>query len=183
MVLFSETLAATIDKGNFERAGQIMERLQVSARQSHKETRLLLYELQAEGPGRNVDLIPNLEERLARVERHAGVRAQIVREGSVENIPREWHEDMFWIAVEALNNALKHAQARHVWVTFRCTSEQVEMEIKDDGVGFDIDKVVSGGLGLGNLRARADMISGKLTIQSEPGEGTKIRFFGNPEGL
>ncbi len=81
MVLFSETLAATLEKGNYDRALQISDRIQESARQSHKETRLLLYELQFEGPNKQVNLIQDLKERLARVERHTGVKAEIIQEG------------------------------------------------------------------------------------------------------
>jgi len=176
MVLFSETLAATIEKGNLERAGQIIERLQESARQSHKETRLLLYELQAEGPGRSVDLIKDLEERLAKVEEHTGVKTKIIQEGSLENIPLEWHENLFWITVEALNNALKHAQARSVQIIIRSSPQKIELEVSDDGRGFDYAKVRIGGLGLENMQTRATIIGGKLKFESKSGQGTTMRF-------
>jgi signal transduction histidine kinase len=176
MVLFSETLVATLEKKKFERANKILERLQESARQSHKETRLLLYQLQAEGPERSVDLIRGLEERLAKVERHTGIRAQVVQKGSLEYCPREWQENLFWITIEALNNALKHAQARTVKVVIRCSPQRVELEVIDDGIGFDPGKVNAGGMGLENMHARAELLGGKLTIESEPTKGTNVRF-------
>jgi PAS domain S-box-containing protein len=176
MVLFSETLAATLEKHNFERAKQIMERLQESARQSLKETRLLLYELQTSGPERSVDLIRDLETRLATVERRAGIRAQISQEGSLEYCPQEWYENLFWITIEALNNALKHAQARKMRIVFRFSPQHLELEVSDDGRGFNIDKPRAGGMGLDSMRARAEILGGELTIKSEPQKGTTLHF-------
>ncbi len=177
VVLFSETLAATLDKENYERARQIMERLKESARQTHKETRLLLYELQADGPERSVNLIRDLEERLTRVERHAGVKAEIIREGSLAHCPVENKEHLFWIATEALNNAMKHAQAKNVRIIIRCSPEKIEMDIMDDGIGFQADKISIGGMGLENMRSRAELISGAFTVESRPGEGTNKRVY------
>ncbi len=176
MVLFSETLAATLEKGNLERARQIIERLQESARQSHKETRLLLYELQAKDLERSVDIIQDLETRLAMVERHAGLNTQLIREGSLENCPPDWHRNLFWITIEALNNALRHAQARSVKIILRCTPGEIKLEIVDDGIGFDSSKVVIGGMGLKNLHERAGLIGGTLTIESKLNRGTRVLF-------
>jgi PAS domain S-box-containing protein len=176
LVLFSETLDAMIQKNNIERARQIVRQVQESARQSHKETRLLLYELQDSGPGRSIDLIRDLEERLAKVERHTGVKAEFVQEGSLEDCPCEWRENLFWIAIEALNNALKHAQARSVKVMIRFSPERIELEVGDDGKGFDPAKIHNGGMGLNNMRSRTDLLGGTLTVEPSREGGTLVRL-------
>jgi PAS domain S-box-containing protein len=176
MVLFTDTLAATLEKNNMERARHIMDRLRESANQSLRETRLMLYELQGSGPERSVDLVRDLKDRLAMVESRVGVRTRLIQEGSLESCPPEWYENLFWIAVEALNNSLKHAQARSVQIVIRCSDHRVELEVIDDGKGFDLHKVETGGLGLKNLRARADIIGGTLVVESEPSKGTTVRF-------
>jgi signal transduction histidine kinase len=135
-----------------------------------------LYELQASGPGRSVDLVRDLEERLAKVERHTGVKGQVVLEGSIENCPPEWHENLFWIAIEALNNALKHAQARKVQVLIRAFPGHIELEVADNGRGFDQNKTRSGGMGMDNLRERAGLLGGELIVESGLNIGTRIRF-------
>lgn len=175
LVLFSETLNAVIEKNRFERVKQIAERLQESARQALKETRLMLYELQPSVAGRSVDLVRDLEARLATVEQRAGVKAQIVQEGLLDYCPQDWHENLFWITIEALNNALKHAQARKVQVTIRCSPQHVELEVIDNGKGFDPGKPRAGGLGLRNMHERAAVIGGKITIISTPKQGTTVR--------
>jgi signal transduction histidine kinase len=176
LVLFSETLISTLERNNIDRARQIAPRLQESARQALKETRLLLYEIQVQALERNVDFLSDLEARLATVERRAGVKAQIIREGSLEHYPPAWSENLFWMAIEALNNALKHAQARNMKIVFRSTQEGLEVEVLDDGIGFDPHRVHAGGMGLQNMRERAALLGGQLDVLSTPGKGTCVRF-------
>jgi PAS domain S-box-containing protein len=176
LVLFSQTLQSALEKNNIDRARRIVEQVQDSARQSHKETRLLLFELQAPGKGRRVDLIHDLESRLAKVENHAGIGSQIVQKGSVKDIPSAWLEDLYWITIEALNNALKHAQARKMKIVIDASPDEVELEVIDDGRGFSVEKVGAGGMGLANLRDRAALLGGELTIESELSKGTRVRF-------
>jgi PAS domain S-box-containing protein len=176
LVLFSETLVSTLEKNNVDRARQIAGRLQESARQALKETRLMLYEMQTTDPERSVNLVQDLEMRLVTVERRAGVKAQILQEGSLEHCPRAWHENLFWITIEALNNALKHAQAHNMQINIRCSSKRLELEIIDDGIGFDADKPRLGGLGLQNMRDRASLLGGQLTIHSARKKGSRVCF-------
>ena len=176
LVLFSETLVTTLERNNLERARQIVDRLQESARQALKEARLLLYQTHVPSSERNMDLVQELETRLATVERRAGVRAQIIREGSQDYIPQTWTENLFWIAIEALNNALKHAQARNMKIYLRVSQQHVELEIMDDGRGFDPTRPHAGGMGLKNMRERANMLRGNLEISSTPGRGSCVRF-------
>ncbi len=176
LVLFSETLTSTLEKNNIDRALQLAERMQESARQALKETRLMLYELQPSNPDRTINLIPDLESRLVTVERYAGVKAQIVQEGSLDDCPREWHENLFWITIEALNNALKHAQARSIKIYIRRTHTRLELEIVDNGKGFDPAKPREGGYGLKNMHERARQLGGEIRIASILDEGTRVVF-------
>jgi signal transduction histidine kinase len=174
LVLFSETLVSTLDKNNVERARQISGRIQESARQALKETRLLLYQTQTPVEGRDVDLIEELNARLANVELRAGIRAQLILEGSLEHCPAAWHENLFWITIEALNNSLKHAQARRVQINIRSFPKYVELEVKDNGRGFDTARPNAGGYGLRTMRERTDLLGGELTLTSNPAKGTSV---------
>jgi signal transduction histidine kinase len=176
LVLFSETLDSMLEKNNLNRARQISERLQASARQALKETRLLLYQNQASIDGKELNLIEELNARLTAIELHAGVKAQVTLEGSLDDCPKEWHENLFWIAIEALNNSLKHAQAQSVQIIIRCSPAFVELEVVDDGRGFDPARPGPGGYGLRNMQERADVLNGKLTVASISAKGTAIRF-------
>jgi signal transduction histidine kinase len=87
---------------------------------------------------------------------------------------------IFYIAEEAVNNARKHAKAKHIWVRLKTShSERVLLEIEDDGVGFNVDILSKdyesrGSLGMVNLQERTEMVNGALQIESAEGRGTKI---------
>ncbi len=174
-VLFSETLTAVLKKDNPKRATQIAARLQESARQAIKEVRLMLYELQ-EGSQTGADLLENLDYRLNSVERRAGVHTEVIVAGALEHCPSTLHQDMFWIIIEALNNALKHAQARQIKIRIQCMPQQIQLEVADDGVGFEFESLRAGGLGLSNMHERAELLGGQLTIDSTPSQGTRIHL-------
>jgi PAS domain S-box-containing protein len=136
LVLFSETLVAALEKNNIDRARQVSERLQESARQALKEMRLLLYQTRPSVMEKGMSFIEELKARLANVELRAGGKANVILEGSLEHCPEAWQENLFWIAIEALNNSLKHAQARKVEIIIRCFPEYMELEVKDNGRGL-----------------------------------------------
>jgi signal transduction histidine kinase len=83
---------------------------------------------------------------------------------------------LYRIAQEALNNALKHSRATEVLLRLSTGQEQVEMEVADNGIGFDLGKVTAkgGGMGLTNMRERAEKLGGSLTIHTAPDNGTAI---------
>lgn len=172
--LFSETLTSSLEKNNKERTLQLAERLQESARQALKEARLMLYQLQPSELEAEVDLVREIEARLSSVEERAGVRASVIAEGDVDQCPAAWRENLFRITIEALNNSLKHAQARNVWVHIRYASPGVELEIKDDGIGFDPARARTGGMGLRTMRERAQLLGGTLEFHSAPDAGTNM---------
>ncbi|MEP7134167.1 MAG: histidine kinase N-terminal 7TM domain-containing protein [Chloroflexota bacterium] len=177
LMLFSETLIALLQKDQTEKAIHVAERIQESGRQALKEIRLLVYETQSLLVDEQADLLNSLEERLNMVERRVGIKAEIVCEaGSMEYCPPEWNENLYWMIVEALNNSLKHAQARSVKVSIHCTEKQLEVEVKDDGAGFDTSRVRSGGFGMRTMRERAEILGGELSVQSSPGYGTSVNF-------
>ena len=88
----------------------------------------------------------------------------------------EWKENLYWITIEALNNALKHSQARKIQINIRYTNRQLSLEIKDDGIGFNLNRMQNGGLGMRTMRERAELLGGQINIKSSPGEGTLVSF-------
>ena len=84
----------------------------------------------------------------------------------------------FRIIQEVINNTIKHAQASNLTVCASFDQNGLELIIRDDGVGIEIDNGENGfsklGLGIKNMYSRAKMIDGNFTIKSEPGNGTSI---------
>jgi signal transduction histidine kinase len=74
---------------------------------------------------------------------------------------------------EAINNAIKYAEAQNIFVDVQKTDNQIKIVIKDDGKGFDQNKVEVGN-GLQNMKKRIEEIEGSFKIQSEINSGTII---------
>jgi signal transduction histidine kinase len=98
--------------------------------------------------------------------------------GCVPRLPDERQEAVFRIAQEALHNALRHASATRVEVDLVHRNGFVELEVRDDGHGFDPVAVAetSRKLGLSSMRERARTVGGRLTMTSKPGKGTSVRL-------
>lgn len=90
---------------------------------------------------------------------------------------------VFYLCEEAVNNARKHAQAKAIRVFLKFAPGDAEvalLEVADNGKGFDVSAVASnygqrGSLGMVNLQERSDLVNGVLSIDSEPGKGTRVR--------
>jgi signal transduction histidine kinase len=95
-----------------------------------------------------------------------------------ERLPSHVETTVYRVAQEALNNVVKHADARNVSVTLERRHDQLVVVIEDDGVGFStaVPAQTSGPkrLGLSGMRERVALVDGNLTVESEPGKGTAV---------
>jgi signal transduction histidine kinase len=94
-------------------------------------------------------------------------------------LPARLEEICFSIIQEAISNVKRHAHEENVWLTAIRRSDKFRMVIRDDGEGFDLAEAERsydkrGRLGLLNMRERAEMLGGQLSIESAPGQGTTI---------
>lgn len=88
-------------------------------------------------------------------------------------------ESICMMANEAISNALRHADAHNIYAKMYHDNENLTISISDDGRGFDMMHVIGnghGGLGLKNLRQRASLYRGSVSIDSDPGSGTTIQI-------
>jgi two-component system sensor histidine kinase NreB len=85
--------------------------------------------------------------------------------------------ELYRIAQEALNNTIKHSNSKSVILSLKKDGEIITLEITDDGCGFDYtNRGYNGGLGIRSMSERAKVIGGKLSIDSQPGCGTRVRI-------
>ncbi len=85
----------------------------------------------------------------------------------------------FRIVQEAVSNSVRHARAGRIWVKVAVTEGILKVEIRDDGVGFDVGEVsalarTGEAVGLMGMRERAELLGGTLQVESEPGKGTRV---------
>jgi PAS domain S-box-containing protein len=118
------------------------------------------------------DLLRQLAEATAgrtRLEVNARV------DGPLRRLPPEVHVALYRIAQEALNNVVKHADARHASLELSFTTDGACLRVKDDGRGFSTETAAPAGhFGLGIMRERAESVGARLGLASQPGEGTLL---------
>ncbi|QDZ29858.1 PAS domain-containing protein [Noviherbaspirillum sp. UKPF54] len=78
------------------------------------------------------------------------------------------------IAREAMSNSARHAHATCGTVSLRAQDESIRFELRDDGVGFDVQRIAHRGEGLKNIAARARQIGAQIEVLSQPGHGTRV---------
>jgi signal transduction histidine kinase len=174
VTLYAEATRLALSARREDVATENLHELHRLAHEAMIDMRMLIFELhppvlEEEG------LIVALQARLAAVESRAGLHAELSVQGEQE-LPLAMQEELFWIAVEAFNNVVKHAQAQQVEVRLRLDRPTVCLEITDDGIGFDPETAgQSGGMGLRNMAERVERLGGELEIKSAPGSGTAVR--------
>jgi signal transduction histidine kinase/CheY-like chemotaxis protein len=115
-----------------------------------------------------------LEDLTSQVQRLHGTECSFFPSGPVSSCETAFALHLYRIAQEAINNAVKHSNAKQISVTLDFTKENKVLVIEDDGVGFDpaIEHGLSTGLHL--MPYRAAMIGGTLTVTSQPNAGTRV---------
>jgi len=129
------------------------------------------------------DLLPNTLERKGLVEAIREFINQINVKASLNiqlyvvkeiQVPKEKEIHIFRMIQEIVHNTIKHAQARNLQIGFSEEEGYLLFLAKDDGKGFDKEKVLAGALGLGlrSLESRCEILNGVLSLESKPGAGT-----------
>ncbi|HEX8857503.1 MAG TPA: sensor histidine kinase [Actinomycetes bacterium] len=119
-----------------------------------------------------------LADHLDTFERRTGIMCFLDSDRETRLEP-EIETVLYRVAQEALINVAKHSRAYHVWVYLRTDDDRADMQIRDDGIGFDPTAVNGltgrGHFGLAGMRERVEMAGGRYRLLSSPGGGTAIR--------
>ena len=171
--LHAEAASLALAAGNESVVATSLQKLQAMTHEAMMDLRMLIFELRPpilEEEG----LAAALRSRLVTVEARAGLQSELHVQGE-ECLPLGVAEELFWIAVEAFNNVLKHANARQVTVDLSFGAGQMRLSIADDGQGFDPEALRSqSGMGLRSIAERVERIGGRLDLSTIPGQGTTV---------
>ena len=157
-----------------------LDKMSSLAKRTTYDVRTLLFELRPlvlETQGLKV----TLEQYLERFKGNSAGTAIVLEADGAGDVHLETKTEgtLFNIIQEAANNALKHARAKHVWVRLHVEARNLVTVVQDDGMGFDMQAVLRsyerrGSFGLLNIDERARLVGGSATIESTPGQGTKV---------
>ena len=160
------------------RARAELERLEDLAHHTVREIRSMLFALrpvvlETEG------LLAALNMYAKNLQENESIPVTIDAEDYQDCLDLEAQGVVFAILDEAMNNARKHAQASQIWVRLAVEEDLFVAKVRDNGQGFDIENVENsygsrGSLGMVNLKERAELVGGTLSIDSVPGRGTSV---------
>ncbi len=127
----------------------------------------------------NLGLIPALQALIDDVRTSTALEIHFFSSGFSRRFDHEKELALYRIAQESINNVVKHATARKVYVNLVETGGMASLSIEDDGVGFAFDEEATalwrgGPLGVHIMRARAVQFGGELTIDTRPGHGVHV---------
>jgi signal transduction histidine kinase len=143
------------------------------------EMRALIFELRPESlatEGLTAALMKQVAVLRARY--HLTVEADLAEDG---DLSLEQREALYRIAQEALHNIVKHAHASTVLLRLAYHHQEIILDIRDNGRGFDPRASFPGHLGLSSMQERAERLGGILIMESTPGQGTHIRVRVSPQ--
>jgi NarL family two-component system sensor histidine kinase YdfH len=175
LILQLEAADSHISNQNHYKAQTIIQQAMTRARSTLADARRAISDLRDEGSP--TDLNEAIQAEADRFQHTTGIPCTLglclppaLSPQTAENALRA--------VSEGLMNIAKYAEASEVIITMSCDNENLLIEIRDDGIGFDPSEVVgrSGHYGLLGLRERARLLGGLLTIESQPSEGATIRL-------
>ena len=176
LTIFAEVNQRYAQVKSFDEVKLYSQRIGEMAEKSLKEMRLLLHNLR---PSilKEAGLVDALQQRLDSVEKRAGITPKLLVDDDLF-LPPAIEKTLYYMAEEALNNALKHAEATAVTVEIVRDATQVILITRDNGKGFEPSRLHDkGGMGLTNMKERAALCGGKLHLESnESGTTVTVRL-------
>ncbi|NTU84168.1 MAG: GAF domain-containing sensor histidine kinase, partial [Chloroflexales bacterium] len=177
--LFSMTLTSQAARAQLERNPQRvaaqLERLQETSTTALAEMRALIFQLRPPAL-RDQGLVAALQQHAQLTSRREGITIGLSVVGD-ERLARGSEQALYRIVQEALNNVIKHANAKTVQVTLEFANDHISVRVTDDGQGFDPNSTPTGDgrhLGVLSMRERAAEIGGTMEIRSSVGSGTEV---------
>lgn len=142
-----------------------------------KEIRTISHELNSNLFSDNVNFVSIVENLFTAIKNHSDINFHLKVDEQIdwETVNNNIKINIYRIIQEALQNIDKYANAQNVFIKMVKTEGNISIEIKDDGVGFDLNNKKTG-IGLKNMHARMEEIKGKFSIESKPHNGTKINL-------
>lgn len=114
-----------------------------------------------------------IEQELSKVHKAGGIKTHFVNEGYDESLNTQTLLMISRIFQECINNIIRHAEAKNIFVKLAATKDAWTLSIEDDGIGFEADSKAKGS-GLVNIYDRSKLIGGEVQVSSVLGSGTHV---------
>ncbi|MBK6645802.1 MAG: sensor histidine kinase [Anaerolineales bacterium] len=171
LVLQLEAVKAHLASNRSERAAEIVEQSITRARSTLAESRAAIDNLRAEP----VNVADVVREKVETFKQSTGVACELELSVTENQLDPETLDHAMHILSESLTNISRHAQASNVKVVFAIQNQNLQLEIRDNGKGFDVKQEIKGHYGLVGMHERARLTGGMLAIESDA-SGTCVQF-------
>lgn len=171
LVLQLEAVKAHLASNRTERAAEIVEQSIARARSTLAESRAAIDDLRAT----STNVSDAVREKIERFKQATGVFCEVEISINENQLPAETTNHALNILSESLTNIARHAQATHVKVVFIIQNQNMQLEVRDNGKGFDVNQKPDGSYGLIGMHERARLTGAALSIESNQ-SGTCIQF-------
>lgn len=177
VVLRSEIVEKMLKNERILEAQMELHELKEMVRMSLADVRRIIFDLRPMALD-DLGLVPTLQKYIQTCEERIESSIDLVVFGVEPPLRSSVKAAIFRLVQECLNNVEKHARANMVQVKLEFVQESLSLVVKDDGVGFDLEKrlATGGSFGLLGMRERVQLLEGSVEMQSAPGEGTKVIF-------
>lgn len=123
-----------------------------------------------------------LEQLAQRSEALFGVACRVDAPARLDWLSEQCANNLYRIAQEAVTNAVKHGKASEIQISARVENVGLRLTVKDNGCGFRVRDLTSGGMGMHIMRYRARALGGELRVDSCPGRGAVVSCYCPPRG-
>ena len=122
-----------------------------------------------------VGLVEAIRQQINNLKSQGGIEVSFTVLGTYKQLPADIENNLYRIVQEALTNVVRHARANRIQVLLDRRDKCLVIMVEDDGIGFESDLQKNDGhLGLFGMQERAEILGGRLSIDSNPGSGTSI---------
>ncbi|MEE9262666.1 MAG: sensor histidine kinase [Dehalococcoidia bacterium] len=174
--LKTQTVSSLVEAGDTSKAMEGLDEMYKTVQDAYRDARETLDQLSIEMGA--AELIPTLKEYIDSFSDRHGIQVHLDAPVDGLHLTPLAGLQILRVIQEALTNVRKHAQANEVRISLVLMRKRLELLIKDNGRGFDVEDFAANGkghYGLNILRERAESLGGKLDICSSPGQGTEVR--------
>lgn len=176
VLMRSDLIERTYREKGIDAAIKEIADLKKTVRNALSEVRRIIYDLRPMALD-DLGIVPTLKKYLSTImEYNSGVDIHFQSYNKECRLPSEYEVSIFRLIQESVNNALKHGKPTEIWVKIEWLKNNVNVIVKDNGVGFDKDSLKEQSFGIIGMKERIELIKGKMDISSNLGKGTVVMF-------
>lgn len=176
-IVFRAEVCERLIDTDAERAKNELRELREHIRHTLGDIRKIIFDLRPMAID-DLGLVPAIRGFLENIRSSVALEADVQVSGEEKRLESHIEIGLFRVIQEALNNVLKHAQAKAVRVRIEFARDVVHAVVEDDGRGFDTspDEVPAGHFGLMGMKERMQLLGGTVSVKSQTGRGSKVMF-------